>query len=201
MKRRKGFTLIELLVVIAIIAILAAILFPVFARTRAKAKQASCLSNMKQIMTAYIMYADDHEKTPDAGATRWNSPAADGNRTSWYYRLDKYVGDVEVYKCPAYPSADIGYQASCRPAGKALSEFTRPSKTCAIVDGFGTTYGYGASTNMPTDTGGCIPINSVPTNKHSGGVNIGFIDGHAKWAEVNPMYSSSYGVINGSKWY
>ena len=59
--RRTGFTLIELLVVIAIIAVLAAILFPVFARAREKARQASCQSNQKQIMLAYTMYRSDYD--------------------------------------------------------------------------------------------------------------------------------------------
>jgi prepilin-type N-terminal cleavage/methylation domain-containing protein len=61
--RRRGFTLIEFLVVIAIIAILAAILFPVFARTPAKARQTSCLSNQKQLSLALLMYADDWDET------------------------------------------------------------------------------------------------------------------------------------------
>jgi prepilin-type N-terminal cleavage/methylation domain-containing protein len=61
---RKGFTLIELLVVIAIIAILAAILFPVFARAREKARQTSCVSNLKQVALASLMYTQDYDECP-----------------------------------------------------------------------------------------------------------------------------------------
>src|SRR5689334_4870314 len=61
--KNKGFTLIELLVVIAIIAILAAILFPVFAQAREKARQTSCLSNEKQLGTAFLMYVQDYDET------------------------------------------------------------------------------------------------------------------------------------------
>ena len=60
---RRGFTLIELLVVIAIIAILAAILFPVFARAREKARQTSCLSNVKELALALLMYSQDYDET------------------------------------------------------------------------------------------------------------------------------------------
>src|SRR6478672_5991246 len=63
MRKQNGFTLIELLVVIAIIAILAAILFPVFARAREKARQTSCLSNLKQIGLAFLMYNQDYDET------------------------------------------------------------------------------------------------------------------------------------------
>src|SRR5688500_9138179 len=63
MPRRTGFTLIELLVVIAVIVLLAAILFPVFAQARAKARQATCLSNIKQIGTAALLYAQDYDET------------------------------------------------------------------------------------------------------------------------------------------
>ena len=69
---RRGFTLIELLVVIAIIAVLAAILFPVFAKARAKARQASCLSNEKQVVLALLMYADDYDETLPKG---WSQPS------------------------------------------------------------------------------------------------------------------------------
>src|SRR5262249_15795329 len=82
--RRPAFTLIELLVVIAIFAILAAILFPVFAQARAKARQAACLSNMKQIGLGLMMYAQDYDETLPGNSTlnvngvtdpRWPAPA------------------------------------------------------------------------------------------------------------------------------
>ena len=78
MKIFKGFTLIELLVVIAIIAILAAILFPVFAQAREKARQTSCLSNCKQIGTALPLYVDDYDETYPR-LWSWGSPHGNGN--------------------------------------------------------------------------------------------------------------------------
>jgi len=74
MRGKRGFTLIELLVVSAIIAILAAILFPVFVRAREAARKATCLSNLKQIALAAIMYAQDYDEVlPTAGGNAWST--------------------------------------------------------------------------------------------------------------------------------
>ena len=123
---RQGFTLIELLVVIAIIAILAAILFPVFAQARAKARQASCLSNLKQIGTSTLMYTQDYDETfyphrfncgTGGGANQVCPQYVDGNgnrvpeaqkysggsefRYYWIHMLQPYVKNYQLFACPS----------------------------------------------------------------------------------------------------
>lgn len=90
-----GFTLIELLVVIAIIAILAAILFPVFAQARDKARQTACLSNSKQIALGMMMYVQDYDETYAMGGYNVN-----GQNSRWYRDMHPYVKNIEVYRCP-----------------------------------------------------------------------------------------------------
>jgi prepilin-type N-terminal cleavage/methylation domain-containing protein/prepilin-type processing-associated H-X9-DG protein len=93
---RRGFTLIELLVVIAIIAVLAAILFPVFAQAREKARQASCLSNVKQIGVGAMMYAQDYDETFMVGAN--NTP---GGNFRWYRDIAPYIKNNVIRNCPS----------------------------------------------------------------------------------------------------
>jgi prepilin-type N-terminal cleavage/methylation domain-containing protein/prepilin-type processing-associated H-X9-DG protein len=95
--KRKGFTLIELLVVIAIIAILAAILFPVFAQAREKARAISCLSNTKQLGLADIMYSQDFD---EAGPSGYNTAGTGGG---WGFQLFSYVKSRGAYQCPDDP--------------------------------------------------------------------------------------------------
>ena len=99
---KKGFTLIELLVVIAIIAILAAILFPVFAQAREKARQTSCLSNLKQIGTALQLYIDDFDQTYPCAQSWYNN---DHYMTSPFYRMRAY-GIPMTAKDPAKDTGD-----------------------------------------------------------------------------------------------
>jgi prepilin-type N-terminal cleavage/methylation domain-containing protein/prepilin-type processing-associated H-X9-DG protein len=95
---RRGFTLIELLVVIAIIAILAAILFPVFARAREKARQSSCVSNVKQLALGTMMYSQDYDET----LPTWDR-LADDNASTWYpaAAVYPYVNNLQIYACPS----------------------------------------------------------------------------------------------------
>jgi len=101
---RKGFTLIELLVVIAIIAILAAILFPVFARAREKARQTSCLSNVKQLDLGILMYAGDNDEKVCRWATPCGGSGRDGlnNAPPWMV-LNPYIKNWQVWSCPSSP--------------------------------------------------------------------------------------------------
>ena len=128
-RSKKGFTLIELLVVIAIIAILAAILFPVFAQAREKARQASCLSNCKQIGTALQLYIDDYDETvppmydsrimkghPDypgypfqeMNTTDW--AVGYGDIFTWMDSIFPYVKNTSMYYCPSLKKSIVpGY--------------------------------------------------------------------------------------------
>ena len=97
--QRRGFALIELLVVIAIIAILAAILFPVFARAREKARQTSCLSNLKQIALGGLMYAQDYDETLVPFAESGNYP-----RRLFPWIMEPYLNNWQIWGCPSHTS-------------------------------------------------------------------------------------------------
>jgi prepilin-type N-terminal cleavage/methylation domain-containing protein len=115
--RRSGFTLIELLVVIAIIAILAAILFPVFAAARERGRSAGCLSNLKQITIAWRQYADDYDDKAAFGCDvedRHDTPSGSLDAVPYiFYCLDSYTKGNQVWRCPGdkgltWPRPDYG---------------------------------------------------------------------------------------------
>jgi len=99
-KSRQGFTLIELLVVIAIIAILAAILFPVFAQAREKARAAACLSNTKQIGLGLMQYVQDYDEVYP-GVWMANDSGSTAASYNWRLAVEPYVKSVQVFKCPS----------------------------------------------------------------------------------------------------
>jgi prepilin-type N-terminal cleavage/methylation domain-containing protein len=131
-RSRKAFTLIELLVVIAIIAILAAILFPVFARAREQARRTSCLSNMKQIGIALFMYAQDYdetlpkrrpcEDTYDVCLPTFD-PRPDGNayEKTWKNSLMPYIKNYQVFKCPSNDAAQHGTLEQTKNGGAGVN--------------------------------------------------------------------------------
>lgn len=112
-KTRHAFTLIELLVVIAIIAILAAILFPVFAKAREQARKTACLSNEKQIGTALVMYAQDYDESYPVryGDYETLPGSVDKLQMSWKSMLYPYIKSYDVFKCPSNDAAKVGMNA------------------------------------------------------------------------------------------
>jgi prepilin-type N-terminal cleavage/methylation domain-containing protein/prepilin-type processing-associated H-X9-DG protein len=203
---RKGFTLIELLVVIAIIAILAAILFPVFGRAREKARQANCLSNLKQIGMAVTMYAQDNDEFyPNVGDAYGNN--------GWVLGISPYVKNSQVFVCPDYRVAagsagvqlfsdlwtnQCGYGWNC---GSLVNDAFQG-------DGLITTNSLGVFSGVVSDASATIMVGDMEqigassgisgtqmyiayyvgsdagqtiTDRHNGGGCYVFCDGHAKW--------------------
>src|SRR5436190_745887 len=129
--RRSGFTLIELLVVITIIAILAAILFPVFAKARDKARQAACMSNEKQIGTATMMYLQDYDEYyPIRYGT--TPPVPRARQMTWKDMLLPYIKNNDVYRCPSNPAAQTLDTVGSYPAGYSMY---LPDGVGALVSG------------------------------------------------------------------
>jgi prepilin-type N-terminal cleavage/methylation domain-containing protein len=147
---RRGFTLIELLVVIAIIAILAAILFPVFAQAREKARQTSCLSNLKQLGAAMIMYGQDYDGLFPPVVGRPSRQVTDYYQMSWMSIILPYTKNQGIFICPSsrhtsLTSADLiqnyGYAPTNRSAGyDNVRGITGPYGT-ALWEGIGGFYG------------------------------------------------------------
>ncbi len=111
MKQSRGFTLIELLVVIAIIAILAAILFPVFARAQAKARSISCLSNQKQIGLGLMMYSQDYDETFPSSYYYRNGATSANGYIHWTGVVMPYVKNAGVFVCPEHGTK--GWAPTC----------------------------------------------------------------------------------------
>lgn len=216
-----GFTLIELLVVIAIIAILAAILFPVFAQAREKARQAQCLSNCKQLGLAFMQYIQDNdEKYVYNGSGGWSWWGLDTGG-GWANRIYPYVKSTKVYVCPDDSGArsnPISYVyntnmstdtppwvwASQGIGTISIAKLTAPASTVLLYEGNGTNVGAPNAEPITDSIWGSMwwwMASDDVTNPSGGGSK----DGNAAndWWSVPFMgarhqnYTVSNGVLNG----
>ena len=181
---RRGFTLIELLVVIAIIAILAAILFPVFAKAREKARQSSCLSNVKQLMLAALSYAQDYDETLPCQTM---SPTSTEGYPMWYDLFQPYTKNDQLKKCPSWAANSMGYgwHVQISRTGYALGSIVKPSETILCCD-VNSTRGFLRAGLGTCSHGDCVNGRFDPRHNEFG--NCGFADGHVKALKYDTVY-------------
>jgi len=200
-RRQSGFTLIELLVTIAIISILAAILFPVFARARENARRASCMSNMKQIALGVMMYTQDYdERFPRIGGKVPTTIIPYG----WADALQPYTKSTQVFKCPSVGEnvstpETLGYveyffniMLNEGVSGVSIAAVNEPTTTIMAGDGASGNARY-STDGYTSNTGGMSSACRQPDGaehftqlrvtdaRHLEGVNFAFADGHVKW--------------------
>ncbi len=193
-----GFTLIELLVVIAIIALLAAILFPVFSRARENARRSGCQSNEKQLVLAALQYAQDNDERLFGHYTGTSL-----DQMTWMNRLQPYMKSVQLFRCPSekdnsiiggvtaantsycYNNLRLNYPQtnSATAAGQALAAIAVVSETVIFAE----------MTNSTGTRFTCNPTGSNdPLAPHLEGGVFAFVDGHVKWYPYsNPIFRTA----------
>lgn len=219
--RKSGFTLIELLVVIAIIAILAAILFPVFARARENARRASCQSNMKQLGLGVLQYSQDYDEKL---ILEYNVEQL------WPGIVQPYLKSIQVFDCPSGiekfnggydPYIGYGFNfwlnGTTAYYGLSLATIQRPAETLMIAETGNATTGEGYYLCYPsyytavgTGRNDASYGEDVPaargrlTDRHMEGLNVLWADGHVKWSKRSVLIADTGGPdtsVTGSKYW
>ena len=217
---KKGFTLIELLVVIAIIAILAAILFPVFNSARDKARATQCASNLKQLSISHEMYRSDYGGYTIpyglgwafwVGGTGWSS--------TWYDEIQPYLKNKNVIFCPSkkrfgdnldgYANIGYGYNFwSLTLKNVGYSNISGPFAREQDVKYPGRLFVFGDSNspylnNWAGSAAGITPIIDAQGHiqslefRHNGGVNFAFFDGHVRWMNKKDSLDLTHWTLDG----
>ena len=214
---KSAFTLIELLVVIAIIAILAAILFPVFGRARENARRSSCLSNLKQMGLGVMQYTQDY----DENYPLWNNNDSSGwNKHSWDYQIQPYVKSTQIFVCPSDSTTvsvdpKRSYSANCGDSNtttdddRPLNYQNKSISIAKLVDSSGTILiterpnaanklGSESWSEVKSPSGTNPQLNSpLTTPSHFDGWAYMFCDGHAKW--LLPARTVGTGTVSAPK--
>jgi len=214
---KRGFTLIELLVVIAIIAILAAILFPVFARAREKARQTSCLSNIKEIALGALMYVQDYDEM-FFGMLQGRRDGVYGVEPYliWPQQVYPYIKNAQIFTCPSAPNEFVyspttkdynfgygmNYWMSYFYYYIGLAHIQRPAETiwftdCDYYNVYPTFYLYTYPTSAAYGQNGYARLQL----RHNGGVNCSFVDGHAKWFSRSAIEGDIGGPSTSKYWW
>jgi len=213
---RSAFTLIELLVVIAIIAILAAILFPVFAQAREKARATACLSNMKQVGIALMLYVQDCDETNpprNDNNANFNDPAVVAVRPNFLGVLTPYTKNKDIYFCPSVPpiegvqapnaNNDTSYLGNAVVMGRSIADIPNPAEIVYLQELFNRrSYAYLRPYYDPNGQNfyywhfprGDAANSENYTFIHMEGGTVLFNDGHAKHRKGKSMRAGDFGL-------
>lgn len=195
--RQRGFTLIELLIVIAIISLLAAILFPVFARARENARRSNCTSNLKQLGTSIEMYKQDFDRFLAGGQTNITCPR---------FRLNAYAKNNQLWVCPSEANTtvrsmsnplNVSYNLNNQLAALQDADVTRPAQIVITTDSDpselgwteGNTWDSGLTTDWPhlrANGNGKNSFKEAWFSRHNNTFNTLFYDGHIKTLPATP---------------